>query len=304
MTLDSRQMLAVLNALPDPVFVLTENGRYAGVYGHSDLNYYHEGRGLVGTSVQQAMPAEAARWVVEQIHTALETKGLIRVEYQLAASQVKSLDPQTGPQGDLWFEGHVQPFPGRIHGERAVIWVARNISSRKRLEEELLQASQTDPLTRAANRRKLMESLEEHFAAFQRYGHPLSLIMFDIDHFKALNDRLGHLAGDEVLQALCDSCRALLRENDILARFGGEEFIVILPSTSLPQAVTTAQRIRTEVPETAACTTGEEKRITLSLGVSTLLQQDRNHEDILQRVDQALYRAKNQGRNRVETRVE
>lgn len=260
--------------------------------------------GLVGASVEKVMPAATARWVMARIRSALESKGLIRVEYQLAASQVKALDPQTGPQGSLWFEGHVQPFPGRIHGERAVIWVARNISARKRLEEELRLASQTDPLTHAANRRKLMEGLEEHFAAFQRYGHPMSLIMFDIDHFKALNDRLGHLAGDEVLQALCNSCRALLRENDLLARFGGEEFIVILPSTALPQAVSTAQRIRTEAPEATARTTGEEKRITLSLGVSTLLPQDHNHEGILQRVDRALYRAKNQGRNRVETLVE
>lgn len=303
MSLTPEQMLAVLSALPDPVFVLTESGRYVGVFGHSDLKYYHDGHELVGTSVYEVMPLETAQWVIDQIQNALTRGGLVKVEYELAASQVKGLDPDSGPDGTIWFEGHVQPFPGLIQGERAIIWVARNINARKRLEAELLRASQTDPLTRAANRRKLLNTLHENFVAFKRYGHPMSLIMFDIDHFKKLNDRFGHLAGDTVLRNLCDSCRLLLRESDLLARFGGEEFIVVLPSTPLPQALATAQRIRIDVPAAAALITGPEKKVNLSLGVSELLPQDSSYDQILRRADTALYMAKGNGRNRVETVV-
>jgi len=300
MSLNSRQMLAVLDALPDPVFVITEKGRYVGVFGHSDLKYYHDGHDLIGASVYEVMPLDIAQWVIDQIHNALTAGRVVKVEYELSASQVRGLDPDAGPDDTIWFEGRMQPFPGLIQGERAIIWTARNINGRKKLETELLRASQTDPLTRTANRRKLMETLHENFAAFKRYGHPMSLIMFDIDHFKKLNDRFGHLAGDTVLRSLCDSCHSLLRENDLLARFGGEEFIVVLPSTPLQQALATAQRIRIDVPAAAARITSQEKKVTLSLGVSELTPQDSSYSQILHRADKALYIAKSNGRNRVE----
>lgn len=304
MSLDSDQMLAVLDALPDPVFVLDPNGRYLDLYGYADPDYYHDGHDLVGKRVHEVMPFEPAQWILQQITRALREQRLIKVEYPLAATQVKGLEQQPGPDGMLWFEGHIQPFPGLIEGEKAVIWVARNITARKELEAELLEASQTDPLTRVSNRRKLMETLEKQYAIFRRYHNPTSLIMLDIDHFKQLNDRFGHLAGDSILRNLCDSCRRILRENDLLARFGGEEFVIVLPNTRSPQALSTAERIRTEVPAAVALKNGQEKAFTLSLGVSEINLQDTHFEQVLKRVDTALYKAKNSGRNRVEISFE
>ncbi|GAA0691233.1 diguanylate cyclase PdgB [Marinobacterium maritimum] len=292
-------MLVVLNALPDPVFVLTESGLYAGLFGHADLNYYHDGHDLVGCSIQTILPAEVVDWIMEHIQEALNQNGLIKVEYPLSAQQVKGLENQAGPDGMIWFEGHIQPFPQLINGERAVIWVARNVTPRKLLEEQLLEASQTDPLTHAANRRRLLEVMQVHFGAFRRYRHPVAMIMFDIDHFKHLNDRFGHLTGDKVLRCLSDICRQELRENDLLARFGGEEFIIVLPSTTAEQAVQTAERIRNSITTGIAREMGEAMQVTVSLGVSELLDSDTSHEQVIQRVDEAMYSAKQAGRNRV-----
>lgn len=299
MYLDRDQMLVVLNALPDPVFVLTETGLYAGLYGHADPKYYHDAKDLLGASVRDVMPTEVAESIMEHIQEALHRNGLLKVEYPLSSQQVKGLENSAGPGGTLWFEGHVQPFPGLVDGERAVIWVARNITRRKQLEDELLEASQTDPLTHVANRRRLMEVLEFHFGAYRRYRHPMALIMFDLDHFKQLNDRFGHLTGDRVLRCLCDLCRQDLRENDLLARFGGEEFMIVLPSTTAERAAKTAERIRTHISTGVAAELDEELNVTISLGVSELLQTDASLEQVIQRVDDAVYQAKDEGRDRV-----
>jgi len=291
------QMLAVLNALPDPVFVLTEDGVYAGVFGQADPGYYHDGHDLIGRRLEDVMPAEVAAWVMQHIQEALEQNALIKVEYQLSAAQVKGMEDEPGPDGMIWFEGHIQPFPQLIQGKRAVIWVARNISLRKQLEQALLEASQTDSLTHAANRRRLLRVLREHFVNFVRYHHPMAMIMFDIDHFKRINDSHGHLVGDEILKCLCRLCRESLRENDLLARFGGEEFIIVLPSTTAAQALVTAERIRNRITEGIDRQMGKNLQVTISLGVSELYETDSSPEQIIQRVDEAVYRAKDRGRN-------
>lgn len=189
MSLNQGQMLAVLNALPDPVFVLTASGCYAGLFGHADPNYYHDGSDLMGSRLHDVLPAEVADWVLSHVQQSLQENGLIKVEYPLSADQVKGLENQPGPDGMIWFEGHIQPFPGLIDNEPAVIWVARNITRRKILEEQLIEHSKTDPLTQAGNRRRLMEALDQVYADFRRYNRPAALIMFDIDHFKRLNDK-------------------------------------------------------------------------------------------------------------------
>lgn len=297
MALTSEQMVQVLNALPDPVFVLTESGTYVGLFGHADPNYYHDGSDLVGLNLHSVMPADVADWIKQQIQLSLSKKRLIKVEYPLSASQVKGLENQAGPDGIIWFEGHIQPFPKTINGERAVIWVARNITERKLLEAKLLQASLTDPLTGVWNRRHLMETLDHTFADFRRYKHPAALIMFDIDHFKRINDEKGHLEGDKVLKTLCNIFSKALRENDMLARSGGEEFIILLPNITEEKALLSAERLRTQAVEDCQNLLGDEYVLTVSFGVSEFKQSDQHVQDVLLRIDKALYQAKNQGRN-------
>jgi len=292
MPLSTEQLPALLDALPDPLFVLSESGRYLGVYGGSDTGFYHDGRHLVGQTLQAIMPAEKAAAILEQIATSLEEGRLLKVEYPLAASEVKGLEEADGPDDIIWFEGHVQPFPGRIDGERAVIWIARNISERRALEQKLREASLMDPLTHTFNRRKLIEELGRRFEERRRYGEPSAVLMLDVDHFKQINDRHGHSMGDEVLRALAETCRGQLRAGDLLTRFGGEEFVILLPHVEAPRAQEIAERLREEVARS-------EPRITVSIGVSEIREGDPHFEAALKRADDALYEAKRAGRNRV-----
>jgi diguanylate cyclase (GGDEF)-like protein len=153
----------------------------------------------------------------------------------------------------------------------------------------------TDSLTETFNRRKFDELVVEEHNRATHADDPFSLIMFDIDHFKQINDRYGHSAGDRVLQHLCHLLRGLIRQGDQLIRWGGEEFLILLPTTRIEAAGPFAERIRRQVEEEPFPEVGG---LTISLGVAQL--QDRDDIDsLLKRVDNALYQAKQDGRNRV-----
>jgi diguanylate cyclase (GGDEF)-like protein len=300
MSLDIEQLQSVINLLPDPVFVLTESGCYAGVYGGSDPSYYHDGRVLVGRSLHDVLPRDKAHWMMEQVARALRDDCLSTVEYGLTGRDVEGLDNGQGPSGEIWFEGRIQPLPFCVDGERAVVWAARNITERHRLMTELLQMSESDELTGAYNRRKLMAELEERYNEFRRYGHSISLLMLDLDHFKQVNDRYGHAAGDEVLRSTVRACKGQLRDVDILARFGGEEFVALLPNTPLEVARSSAERLRETVAHNVIHHAGSAIRITVSIGISSFREADHDFEAVVIRADDAMYLAKQLGRNRVE----
>lgn len=148
----------------------------------------------------------------------------------------------------------------------------------------------TDPLTRVSNRRCLDETLDSMFAMMERYGEPFSLAIFDIDHFKQVNDKKGHLHGDRTLQAVARILDETVRDTDVVARYGGEEFVVVMPHTNLENACHFAERVR-QVVETSL-------GLTISGGVANALDGD-NAQSLLSRADSALYSGKAAGRNRI-----
>ncbi|MFC5703297.1 diguanylate cyclase [Cohnella faecalis] len=152
----------------------------------------------------------------------------------------------------------------------------------------------TDPLTGLKNRRFLQESLLTNIALFQRTQLSFSLLIFDIDHFKSINDTYGHPVGDLVLIKLAQLLKAEAREIDIVARYGGEEFILILPNTTQEDSSRIAERYRSKIEATPM----GEYRITTSIGAATITQED-SDQTLLQKADQALYYSKANGRNRV-----
>jgi diguanylate cyclase (GGDEF)-like protein len=173
-------------------------------------------------------------------------------------------------------------------------------------QRELAEQSITDGLTGLKNRRFFDERLQEEFKRAQRYGDTLSLIMIDLDHFKEVNDRHGHPAGDAVLRDAAALIRASIRDPDICARYGGEEFAVILPKTHMSGALTVAERVWKEMgaKEYAISPNGasEPKRIhvTASIGIAFYPSKDISSGDLLVRfADQALYNAKRSGRNSI-----
>lgn len=164
-----------------------------------------------------------------------------------------------------------------------------------------LRQANTDSLTRLFNRRKGWEMIEYEIARSERYQRPLSIIMLDIDHFKMINDSHGHPTGDRVLKAVAKVARETIRTTDSLIRWGGEEFIVLLPDTDLQSALPVAERLREAIAGMRIVIPDKEVRITVSVGVARKDENTLDLETLVARVDQALYIAKFRGRNRVAT---
>ena len=160
----------------------------------------------------------------------------------------------------------------------------------------LEQLASTDRLTNAWNRRRFEEAVESEIHRFHRYGHPLSLMMLDIDHFKKVNDTYGHQEGDRVLKQVAERIFASIRKSDSLTRWGGEEFIVLTPNTGLAYASILAERIRANIAIQAV---GDVGTVTVSIGVAEYFPTS-SSKDWLERADRAMYTAKREGRNRIE----
>lgn len=158
----------------------------------------------------------------------------------------------------------------------------------------------TDDLTGAFNKKAILEILKEEFARTQTKATPLTLLMFDIDHFKQTNDTFGHLAGDYVLKETCNLIKnKMIRQKDALGRYGGEEFALVLRETPLQIGVDVAERIRSTIEKNSFLFDDKKIPVTISIGVSSLDSTIKNPEDLIASADKALYDAKNQGRNRV-----
>jgi diguanylate cyclase (GGDEF)-like protein len=164
------------------------------------------------------------------------------------------------------------------------------------LEDELKEHASTDSLTKAYNRLKFDEIIESEINRSKRYDQMLSLIAFDIDHFKTVNDNYGHLFGDYVLKTIVNLTKDNIRGVDYLARWGGEEFMIILPETGLERAEALAQRIKEEIENYKF---KKIVKVTVSFGVAQFKKDD-SEDTLIKRADDALYKAKNKGRNRVE----
>jgi diguanylate cyclase (GGDEF)-like protein/PAS domain S-box-containing protein len=181
------------------------------------------------------------------------------------------------------------------------VHVARDITEQKRLEEDLRRMATTDSLTGLFNRRHFWDLSERELARAKRGSHTISLLMIDLDHFKSVNDTYGHEVGDKVLKHVAKVGLGNLREVDIMGRIGGEEFAVLLQETSLPDALTVAERLRTTVARESITTDHGPVTITISIGVAELSGETLDLETLFKHADNALYTAKKNGRNRVES---
>jgi len=173
----------------------------------------------------------------------------------------------------------------------------RDITQRKRAEERVTTMAITDGLTGILNRQEFGRLLEKEMARASRYASPLSLIMYDLDHFKRINDRFGHNAGDDVLKTVAGLVGECLRDTDLHGRWGGEEFMVLLPETGLAAAGKVAEKLRLAIADHRFEGLGG---VTASFGVAEMVPGE-DSRSLAQRVDEALYRAKALGRNRVES---
>lgn len=238
-------------------------------------------------------------WSREGTH--ISTRSVIAIPFALEADQA----------GVFFLRRHFSEPPltsSDVEFADTVIRAAVTAVQRARLIEatiednrRLEQLAHTDPLTRTLNRRALMERLGAEMERVRRYNTALSLLLIDIDHFKHINDTYGHLAGDDVLVEVAAMLQRVVRAVDMVSRYGGEEFVIVLPETGAPGAEAFAERLRELIEGHAfAVNRGAPIRVTTSIGVSTFPTFGTDSvEDLLAAADSALYRAKADGRNRV-----
>ncbi|WP_220465595.1 diguanylate cyclase [Colwellia sp. BRX10-3] len=182
----------------------------------------------------------------------------------------------------------------------ALIGFSSDVTELYKLKEEFKKLANTDPLTNLYNRRFFTEQAEKEYHRAKRYSLSLTIFTIDIDHFKSINDKFGHPAGDQVLIEVAKQLKASLRQTDILARIGGEEFSILLPETSAQAAMVLAERIRNEQNKLTIMGDWQgEIKLSVSIGVSSIISNDESFDTMFSRADKALYQAKNYSRNKV-----
>jgi diguanylate cyclase (GGDEF)-like protein/PAS domain S-box-containing protein len=200
---------------------------------------------------------------------------------------------------EYWVDLSILPLPDKNGKISHFAAIQRDITDYKKLEQDLQILCRTDPLTTAANRRAFNEIISQEFSRFKRSQKEYALVMIDLDHFKSINDQHGHGAGDRVLIEVTERCKDNLRVHDIIARLGGEEFCILLPYTNLEQAQKVAERLRQKIELMPIISDGNRIKVTVSVGISLVLEGDNDGHDAIERADKKLLEAKSMGRNRV-----
>jgi diguanylate cyclase (GGDEF)-like protein/PAS domain S-box-containing protein len=218
----------------------------------------------------------------------LQKKGYIRYEDL-------PLETQYGHKIEVEFISNVY----LVKGKKVIQCSIRDITDHKRMEKKIKNLATKDILTGFYNRRKFREIIRIEIERVKRYNKPLSIIMFDIDHFKKINDRYGHSNGDYVLKTIAVIVRKNIRKIDYLFRWGGEEFLILSSETQLDKAHALAERIRKAIESYKFKKVG---KVTVSFGVTEFKERD-TQDSFIKRADDAMYKAKEKGRNRVEVRV-
>lgn len=273
----------VINGLPGLYYLVDQRGHFH--------RWNHEFQRVTGYS-----PAEIAHLHPLDLvppESRAQAGAAMQEMLQSGFSTIETdLVTRTGRRIPYFFTG----TPVVLDGITYINGTAFDIADRKQAEELLRRLATEDRLTRMANRLRLEQYLDQLVKEVERYHRPLSLIIFDVDHFKRVNDRFGHDTGDRVLQGVCELVRRQLRDSDLGARWGGEEFVIVTPETPLDGALQLGERIRQAVADHDFDQVG---RVTLSFGIAEYTPGE-GADRCLKRADEALYRAKNNGRNRVE----
>jgi diguanylate cyclase (GGDEF)-like protein/PAS domain S-box-containing protein len=301
------QLEATLNALPDLMFEVDREGTIYDFRAPRPDLLYAAPEYFLGRNIRQVLPEDAA----DSIRASLEQAGRHGVSFGREYSLIL-------PGGISWFELSLAAKGDPASPAAHFIILAREITRRKQSEDALREANEQlraritdienlqtelreqalhDPLTGLFNRRYLRETLGREFARVAREKQALSAIVMDVDHFKRINDTHGHQVGDQFLVAIADLIRRLTRSSDIACRYGGEEFLLIMPGSTLKTAALRAEQLRVECAGIRIPHDGQDLSVTVSFGVATYPVHGQEAEDIVIKADKALYRSKQRGRN-------
>jgi diguanylate cyclase (GGDEF)-like protein/PAS domain S-box-containing protein len=289
-----QQIQNAIDMLPSPLFIKDGDCRYIACNRAFESYIGLPRSKIIGATVHDVAPTELAAVYEKADRDLLEKGGT-----QTYETNVRYAD---GTYHDvMFFKSVFYGAEGRADGISGVIF---DITERKRLENELAQAAREDFLTGAVNLRTFYELADREFLRFKRTGEAFSLLVLDLDHFKGINDTLGHEAGDDALRKFVQTVRLHLREQDVFARAGGDEFRLLLPGTPQRGAISLAERIREEVNRVSLRAPNGGLALSMSAGLCGSRLDDRGIDDVVRRADAALYQAKAAGRNSVKAHAE
>ena len=281
----------VVCAVAIPMQLLEGDGATAALFGGLVLGTLLAAVGAIAWHLRSLRRSRARVVMAASYLIAGSAFALRGVGAALSADGVQAFRAPSGFAAAEWFA---------VFAAALAATLAYLLLHRERAEAETARLMTLDPLTGAYNRRTFHETAERELARARRAGKPLSMVLLDIDHFRAVNEKHGHVVGDEVLARFADLVRDALRREDMLVRFGGGEFLVLLPEVDGPGAVVVAGRIRRRVADTAVHAAGRDFELTVSIGVSARLDEGpESVETLIDRATSALALAKERGRNRV-----
>jgi two-component system cell cycle response regulator len=285
-----RKLSAFVEALPNLAFILDEQGYYLEVMATETSLLIAKPADLIGKSVEDVMPPKEGAKIVDAIQQTIEKGGIQIIEYKIPVLA----------GGEHWFEGRIACMEKDDYGHGKVVLIASEITERVHLYQQVQRLANEDVLTGCNNRRHFMAVAAQEIQRSMRYKRPLSLLMVDVDHFKNFNDRYGHQVGDLLLCHLVNLCQKELRVVDILGRYGGDEFVILMPETARAGAGLAAVRLLSKIQKMKVKTREGNLSITVSMGLSSL---ERGFDDtmtldgLVKSADDALYIAKKEGRN-------
>ena len=285
-----RRLSAFVNALPNLTFILDEQGRYLEIIANEASLLAARPEQLIGRLIEDVLPAVEVAKILDAIGQTLQTGAIQMIEYKI---------PVVGGS-ERWFEGRIGLLEKGDPGRGKVVFMASDITERVQLYQEVQRLANQDGLTGCFSRRYFMELASLEILRAMRYHRPLSLLMMDIDHFKDFNDRYGHQIGDQLLCNLVLLCQKQLRNVDSLGRYGGEEFVVLMPETASEGAMLASERLRDKIEKMKIDTSEGGLSITVSMGLASLERGfDATHtlDTLIKSADTALYAAKAAGRN-------
>ena len=237
----------------------------------------------------------------------LDDEGVSRHHAKIIRQDDTLILMDLGSTNGTWCEGERIQVITLSDGDKVQVGTATILQFRYQDQREvqfhaLMQTFKThDPMTEAYNKRAFLMELEKEAGFARRHGHPLTLVMFDLDHFKRINDTYGHQAGDLVLRAVAKKVMEGMRKEDIFARYGGEEFALLLRNTGLEAAFIVAERVRRSVEQLEIAHNGRRIPCSISVGVAALDDDVTRPSELIEAADERLYQAKRKGRNRTET---
>lgn len=293
----------ILDTLPDHVFILDRNGRYIESFGGTYCSSAFSAKSYTDLHLRDVFSSTKASELVSHIHEVLESNETKVVKYSLALQDhlllpIEELALLENPE-ETWFEAIIKPVKEYNGDTGLVIWSVRDITRTHLLEQRLKLLSETDELTGVLNRRAFLSHFETLIIADKEHSKTLSCLMIDIDHFKQINDQVGHFSGDHVIRHVAQVCLDCIGDKSVIGRLGGEEFAVILEGKSAIQAYNVAERIRHSVQQNRCDLDGIEISTTVSIGVAELCPSNLHVKELLINADKAMYYSKHSGRNQV-----